>query len=620
MSIKNISVIGLGAMGTPIVTFLLKAGYRVKGFDLVKKKVSDLIPLGLKPARSLREVARGADLILLSLRKGSDDTPNWNVVQEVVEGKGGILGVLKRGQIVVDTSTVPPWETAAMAKRLAKKGVEWMDVPISGAAFQAREGNMVFMAGGKKSVFNRIKPILDKVGKKTVYVGKNGTGAALKLVVNQTLFLNQAAAIEGFVHGLKAGLNPDVMHDVLVSGAAGSDLIAARGKDMLRGDFERKGTVRGALKDLELALEDAKRLGVILPMTGLYHQFLLEAYYKGWEKSDATVVMRLYEERAGIQGEKREIPSSSHDEGTAAMEETNPRPIRTVAVIGIGAMGTPMTTFLLKAGYDVRGFDLIEKQMLDLVPLGLKTTRSPKEAAMGADLILLSLPHWDAVREVVEGSDGILESVQPGQIIIDASTVPPWETKAMAEKLAQKGIDWMDVPVSGHAFQARQGNMVFMVGGKKSVFERIKPVLDKVGKKTVYVGKNGTGTVLKLVVNQTLFLNQASAVEGLTHGLKAGVNPEAMYEVLVSGAAGSDVIAARGRDMLSGQEAQGNIRLTLKDLGLALESGRRLGVMLPMAALYHQFILQALYRGWFGRADTAVMQVYGELSGIQKRS
>jgi 3-hydroxyisobutyrate dehydrogenase-like beta-hydroxyacid dehydrogenase len=191
MDIKNISVIGLGAMGAPIATFLLKAGYKVKGFDLVKKKMSDLIPLGLKPARSLREAARGADLILLSLRKGSDDTPNWNVVQEVVEGKGGILGALKRGQIVVDTSTVPPWETAAMASRLTKKGVAWMDVPISGAAFQAREGNMVFMAGGKKSVFNKIKSILDKVGKKTVYVGKNGTGAVLKLIMNQTLFLNR---------------------------------------------------------------------------------------------------------------------------------------------------------------------------------------------------------------------------------------------------------------------------------------------------------------------------------------------------------------------------------------------------------------------------------------------
>jgi 2-hydroxy-3-oxopropionate reductase len=579
-----------------------------------------LVSLGLKPARSLREAARGAELILLSLRKGSDDTPNWEVVREVVEGKGGILGTLKRGQIVVDTSTVPPWETAAMAKRLARKGVEWMDVPISGAAFQAREGNMVFMAGGKKSVFHRIKPILDKVGKKTVYVGKNGTGAALKLVVNQTLFLNQASAIEGFVHGLKAGLNPDVMHDALVSGAAGSDLIAARGKDMLRGDYERKGTVRGALKDLELALEDAKRLGVMLPMAGLYHQLLLGTYYKGWEKSDATVVMRLYEELAGIRRERGQIRSSSQVEGTAAAEERDLRPIRSVAVIGIGAMGTPMATFLLKAGYEVRGFDLIEKQMTDLVPLGLKVTRSPREAAMDADLILLSLPHWDAVREVVEGDDGILESVRPGQVIIDASTVPPWETRAMAEKLAQRGIDWMDTPVSGHAFQARQGNMVFMAGGKRSVFERIKPVLDQVGKKTVYVGKNGDAAMLKLIVNQTLFLNQASAVEGFTHGLKAGVNPEAMYEVLASGAAGSDVIAARGRDMLSGQEAQGNIRLTMKDLGLALESGRRLGMILPMAALYLQFILQAFYSGRTSRADTAVMQVYGKLSNLQRKT
>jgi 2-hydroxy-3-oxopropionate reductase len=582
--------------------------------------MSDLIPLGLQATRSLREAARGADLILLSLRKGSDDTPNWNVVQEVVEGKGGILGTLRRGQIVVDTSTVPPWETAAMAKRLAKKGVEWMDVPISGAAFQAREGNMVFMAGGKKSVFNKIKPILDKVGKKTVYVGKNGAGAALKLVVNQTLFLNQAAAIEGLVHGLKAGLNPAVMHDALVSGAAGSDLLAARGKDMLRGDYERKGTVRGALKDLELALADAKRLGIMLPMAGLYHQLLLEAYYKGWEKSDATVLMRLYEELAGVRRESGQVSSIPQAEETSNTPAKDLRPIHNIAVIGIGAMGTPMTTFLLKAGYDVRGFDLVEKQMLDLVPLGLKITRSPREAAMGADLILLSLPHWDAVREVVEGAGGILESIEPGQVVIDTSTVPPWETKAMADKMAQRGIDWMDVPVSGHAFQARQGNLVFMVGGKRFVFDRIKPVLDNVGKKTVYVGKNGDAAMLKLVVNQTLYLNQASAVEGFTHGLKAGVNPEAMYEVLASGAAGSDVIAARGRDMLSGQQAQGNIRITLKDLGLALESGRRLGVLLPMAALYHQFILQALYSGRTGRADTAVMQVYGELSNIQRRS
>ncbi len=302
MSIKRISVIGLGAMGTPIATFLLKAGYSVTGFDVIEKQMSDLVPLGLRPVNSPKEASKGADLIMLSL-------PNWDIVREVVEGKAGILTAARRGQIVVDTSTVPPWETKAMAERLAKKGIDWMDVPISGAANQARVGNMVFMAGGKKSAFNKVKPVLDKVGKKTVYVGKNGDAAMLKLVVNQTLFLNQAAAIEGLVLGLKAGLDPDVMLDVLVSGAAGSDLIAARGKDMLMGNFEAKGPVWLAIKDLGLALESAKRLGVVLPMAGLYQQLLLNAHFSGWDKSDATVVMKTYEQLAGIKRETNRSPS-----------------------------------------------------------------------------------------------------------------------------------------------------------------------------------------------------------------------------------------------------------------------------------------------------------------------
>ena len=302
MNIKRIAVIGLGAMGTPITGFLLKAGYEVSGFDIDGKKMSNLARLGLKPAGSPKEAAAEAELIILSLR-------NWAIVLEVVEGKEGILEVLRKDQIIVDTSTVPPLETKAMAGRLAKKGIEWMDIPISGAANQAREGNMVFMAGGKRSVFEKVKTVLDKVGKKTVYIGKNGDAAMLKLVVNQTLFLNQAAAIEGLVLGLKAGLDPDTMLEVLVSGAAGSDLIRTRGRDMLMDNFEAKGPVWLAVKDLGLALESAKRLGVALPMAGLYQQLLLNAHYSGWDQWDATVVMKTYKQLAGI--EKKDKLSSS---------------------------------------------------------------------------------------------------------------------------------------------------------------------------------------------------------------------------------------------------------------------------------------------------------------------
>lgn len=293
MDIRKISVVGLGQMGTPLATLLLRAGYEVTGFDLVERQITELVPLGLKPAQSPQDAARDTDLFMLSL-------PNWEAVQEVVEGEHGILAGARPGQIIIDMSTVLPWETIAMAERLAPRGIDWMDVPISGAANQARVGNMVFMAAGKESVYSHIKPVLDKIGKKTVYVGKNGDGATLKLIVNQILYLNQASAIEGFVHGLKAGINPEAMLEVLKSGAAASDLIAARGKDMLEGNFEKKGPVWLALKTTSHVMESAKRLGVMLPMLALYQQFILQAHYNGWDDQDLTSVMKIYEQMAGI--------------------------------------------------------------------------------------------------------------------------------------------------------------------------------------------------------------------------------------------------------------------------------------------------------------------------------
>jgi 3-hydroxyisobutyrate dehydrogenase-like beta-hydroxyacid dehydrogenase len=293
MAIRSIAVIGLGGMGTPIAGFLLKAGYDVKGYDTREKQMSALIPLGLKPASSPKNAAAGVDMVLLSL-------PNWDIVQEVVEGKEGILEAAHQTQIIIDCTTVPPHKTKMMAEKLAGKGIHWMDVPISGASTQAKEGNMVFMAGGEKDVFDQVKPVLDKVGKKTVYVGKHGDAAMLKLTVNLVLFLNQAAAVEGLTLGLGAGLDPDVLYDVLVSGAAGSDLIKTRGKDMLAGNFTPRGALWIGVKDLGLALDAAKNVGVVCPMAGLYQQMLLGAHHRGWDDHDATVVMRLYRELASI--------------------------------------------------------------------------------------------------------------------------------------------------------------------------------------------------------------------------------------------------------------------------------------------------------------------------------
>jgi 3-hydroxyisobutyrate dehydrogenase-like beta-hydroxyacid dehydrogenase len=293
MEIHKIAVIGLGMMGTPITSLLLKAGFAVKGYDVVEKQMTDLAPLGMTPTASPKDAAAGAELVMLSLA-------NWPILKEAVEGKEGVLAGAHRGQIVLDMSTSPPGESISMAETMAARGVEWMDVPISGAASQARMGNMVFMAGGKKAVFDQVRPVLDRIGKKTVYVGKNGDAAMLKLVVNLILYLTEGAAIEGLALGLKAGLDPQIMYDVITSGAASSDLVISRGKDMLAGRFEPKGQVSVAVKDMGLILERAKQLGVLLPVGGLYQQLLLQAHYEGWDQQDATSVMKIYENLAGI--------------------------------------------------------------------------------------------------------------------------------------------------------------------------------------------------------------------------------------------------------------------------------------------------------------------------------
>ncbi len=285
---KHVGVIGLGLMGTPLSTRLIQAGYSVTGFDIVKQRMTRLVSLGLRVAGSPKEAAQGADLILLSL-------PSWDAVLEAIVGKEGIIHGAKKGQIIADTSTSPPWESRALGERLAKKGFHWMDVPISGSSVQAGVGNILFMVGGKRSIFEKIKPVLDKIGKKTVYVGPSGHAATLKVAVNHTLHINHAAAIEGMVLGLKAGLDPGILYEVMSSGGAASDQLITRGREMVLGKFPLRSSIAVANKDTGLSLEMGKRLGVPLPIGALYKQFLLNASYKGWDQEDATIVMKIYE-------------------------------------------------------------------------------------------------------------------------------------------------------------------------------------------------------------------------------------------------------------------------------------------------------------------------------------
>ena len=293
MSMK-VGVVGLGVMGGAFSGHMLDAGMEVAGYDPLDAMYGKFEGKNLRRASSPADAADGADLVMTSL-------PNYRVVEEAVTGEGGVLEGISSGGVIADMSTVPPKFSKEMAEKAGEKGVSWLDCPVSGVGKQAAVKDLVVMAAGPRDAYDKAKPAFDAIGKKTIFVSEeNGLAAQLKLVVNLVLFINIAGACEGLTLGLKAGIPEDVMLETLCSGAAGSNVLEVRGKDMLAGNFPESGPIWIVLKDLECAIDSAKDLDVPVPLGGLLEHLYMAQRSKGRQHEDGSSIFRIYQELANI--------------------------------------------------------------------------------------------------------------------------------------------------------------------------------------------------------------------------------------------------------------------------------------------------------------------------------
>lgn len=289
-----------------------------------------------------------------------------------------------------------------------------------------------------------------------------------------------------------------------------------------------------------------------------------------------------------------------------------------VGVVGLGVMGGAFAGHLLDAGFEVVGYDPDERMFEKFEGRNLRRASSPADAARDAKLIMTSLPNYSVVEEAVTGLNGVFEGAGNGAVIADMSTVPPKFAVSMASLAKEKGLEWLDSPVSGVGKQAAVKDLVVMSSGPKGAFEIAEPAFDAIGKKTIYVSeKNGLAAQLKLVVNLVLFINMAGAAEGLTLGLKAGIPGDVLLETLCSGAAGSNVLNVRGQDMLSGNfPPSGPIWIVLKDLACAIDSAKDLDVPVPLAGFLEHFYLAQRSKGRQNEDGSSIFRIYKELANI----
>jgi 3-hydroxyisobutyrate dehydrogenase len=295
----------------------------------------------------------------------------------------------------------------------------------------------------------------------------------------------------------------------------------------------------------------------------------------------------------------------------------------TVGFIGLGNMGAAMATNVLKAGYALVVHDVRAEAVRRLAAGGARVGASPAEVARQSDMTLTSLPGPPEVEAVATGAGGLLEGIAPGGVWIDTSTIRPTLIRSLEPRFRGKRAHVLDAPVSGGKTGAESRNLAVMVGGERVIFDRVRPVLDAIGDKVFYAGSIGAGCVAKLVHNMIGHSVRQAVAEGLTLGVKAGVEAEALWECIRRGALGrmSYLHEALPRTVFRGAYPPTfSLALARKDIGLATELAREYQVPMPMANLAEQIAIEALNRGWAGQDNNVVFRLQEEAAGVEVRA
>jgi 3-hydroxyisobutyrate dehydrogenase-like beta-hydroxyacid dehydrogenase len=290
---KKIGFIGTGLMGSGMARSLIRKGHSVRIYNRTRAKAEEVANLGGEVAATPAEAARDADVVVTMLADPA-------ALLGVMEGPDGVLSTIKRGAVLIDSSTVSPPTTLRVLELLKTKGADMLDAPVFGSKNEAEKGELGFIVGGEKEVLARVQDVLDCMGR-TNHIGGNGLGAHAKLVVNLVIAGTLQAFNESMVLATKAGLDPDAMLKIILSSRARSGIIEMKAPQVLKRDFSPFFPLQLMAKDMRLVLEAAASLGVKLPfatsLSGIYESCLSD----GLGPEDFCATIKPLEKQAALE-------------------------------------------------------------------------------------------------------------------------------------------------------------------------------------------------------------------------------------------------------------------------------------------------------------------------------
>ncbi|OLB05569.1 MAG: hypothetical protein DMD98_16315 [Candidatus Rokuibacteriota bacterium] len=284
----TVGIVGLGLLGGAVASRLRAGGHDVVGYDIAADKVTALVALGGRAAPSAQAVAESAAAVCVVL-------PSLTSVEDVVLGPRGLAASGAAGATIIQMSTISPALTERLAREVTAKGLAFLDCPISGTSAMVERGEGIVFVGGDPSVFGRWRPVLETILPRAVFVGRAGQAMVLKLVANLLVALHSAAAAEALLMARKAGLDLELVLDVLGRSAASSRMLEVRGPLVARGEFPPQMKLDLFMKDLHLIQDAARSVGAPLPLTDVAERLYAAALQAGHGGADLSVVVKALE-------------------------------------------------------------------------------------------------------------------------------------------------------------------------------------------------------------------------------------------------------------------------------------------------------------------------------------
>lgn len=283
-----------------------------------------------------------------------------------------------------------------------------------------------------------------------------------------------------------------------------------------------------------------------------------------------------------------------------------------IAFLGLGIMGSRMAERLIRAGFELTVWNRTPGKTEGLKKWGAKEAASPKEAAAGVDVAITMLADPASVEQVALRKDGLLEGLKKGSLYIDMTTVSPETSRKLGAACAERGVAFLDAPVTGSKPAAASGELLLMVGGDASVLERARPVLQPMSKKIVHMGPVGQGSLMKLVNNLSMAGAMATFFEGFILGKRGGLSGEAILDVLTSGALASPLLRSKGEAILKDNfEPLFSLKHMAKDVHLAVEEAQRERLEAPLSRLLDGLFQEAQRRSFGDEDYAALIKIFG---------